>query len=132
MCHLLRSFIVKENSEIANQYLEAKMELKKLVSPKDYVYFNFQIWQEGFPRFLEVDLLDLKQKIKPQEEDEQLKSKYLTEIKQALENPDFSNRKRILFYSLGAAEWMLIKQVNPKWKETYMGQMFETDYLLRP
>lgn len=125
------SILVKswEDEEVSiSKYFKLRNELKKSISEKDYRYFNFQVWQEGLPRYLEVALVKeaISSGYTPLNE---LLEEYNKEINQALKDPDFSNRKRILYYSLGAAEWNLIDKSLKDWKSSYLERPFEVDYL---
>lgn len=130
LSHLLLKYFEGDEKPDAKTYLSAKKKLSEIISEKDYSYLNFQIWQEGLPRYLELILLDEAASLIVDFPFSGLKDDYRSEIRMFLQNPDLSKHKRISFYALGAAEWLLIDQINPNWKETYLERFFETDYLL--
>src|SRR5262249_34657280 len=46
----------EELSSKFNSYLQARGQLQKMLSPDDYKYYSFQIWQEGIARYTEYQV----------------------------------------------------------------------------
>ncbi|SNT25590.1 hypothetical protein SAMN05421640_2983 [Ekhidna lutea] len=120
-----------DGESVLPKYWEAKRQLKSVISEKDYRYFNFQIWQEGFPRFLEIDLLQHWNQTNSNENRIKLLREYREEIREDLSEPNLKDRGRLIFYSLGATEWILISSTNHQWKRGYFQHMFNSDTLLK-
>lgn len=128
----------KSSKKVLKKHLKLKAELKAIVGDEHYRYLNLQLWQEGYARFLEFSLLKHwitnfdsidQSRFKKNELSvylEQYQSKVLTN----LESSALDEIKRVYFYALGAAEAMLIEEVNPDWKSEYFDHLFSTDHLL--
>jgi len=118
-------------------YLNEKTKFKNLLNEKDYKYFSFQVWQEGMARYTELNIAELLSK-------EYKSSKALSELNDfipfetiarniktgilnELNNINLQENRRVSFYSIGAAEGMLLDKVNPDWKDMYFTNMFNTE-----
>ena len=59
----------KEFSAKVAAYFEARRKLEARLSPDDYRYFSFQLWQEGIARYSEYRIAELAaRKYKPSKE----------------------------------------------------------------
>lgn len=117
-------------------YLDARRRFAALLSPDDYRYFSFQVWQEGVSRYTEYRVAELAAKhyrpsrafrrlpdFKPFRAvaDETL-SNLLRELRTLrLDGDDY---KRVAFYPLGAGEALLLDRVSPGWKDSYFSDKF--------
>jgi len=136
MQSILLDFITTRKMQV-DQYLKAKERLRAVISEKDYRYLGLQLWQEGFARFVEIELLqdwvenydEIPISKFPKDLLLKLEEQYIDNIKTDLEHGRSSEMKRVVFYSLGAAEAMLIQATNPYWKESYFNNLFNTDML---
>ena len=136
MQDILLDFLESGNAN-PQKYLIAKNDLKSKISEKDYRYLNLQLWQEGFARFVEIRLLeswinryDTMAITKFRKEElNNLGLEYYDRIKKDLKDAKSSEMGRIIFYSLGAAEAMLIEKTNPDGKQDYFNTLFDTDEL---
>ncbi len=106
-------------------YLEARREFAATVSPKDWRYFEFQLWQEGIARWTEIEVGALSGRKDLKAAAEALKNKTL----QQLGDNMLSETGREAVYAYGAAEAMLLQRMNPHWRKCYSRQ-FELGALL--
>jgi hypothetical protein len=127
----------RNNSEFAaklSAYRRQRDELEKTLSPDDYRYFSFQMWQEGIARYTEYHIAKLAagryrpgkafralKDYKPfAEVAEQIKSGILNEL-------TTGQHKRVAFYALGASEGLLLDRANPRWRQRYFAEKFYLD-----
>ena len=121
-----------------DEYLKARQAFQQMLSPNDYKYFSFQIWQEGIARYTEWRMADLAaRKYKPSKEFLALKDYTpFREVadtilnKQIMANlPTLQLEKweRIAFYPFGAGEGLLLNRVNRKWQNRYLTEKFYID-----
>jgi len=114
-------------------YITERRKFKALLSPADYRYLTFQLWQEGIARYTEYKFLELLQ--------DKLLSKEVARIKDHTTFKDgklklYKNEmnniltmkldegKRICFYSLGFGEGLLLDRINKNWRKNYLGDIF--------
>ena len=127
-----------EFSEKLAKYLKARQTFQQMLSPDDYKYFSFQIWQEGIARYTEWRIADLAaRKYRPSKEFLALKDYTpLREVadttlnKQIMANlPTLQLEKweRNVFYPFGAAEGLLLDRANRKWQSRYFTEKFYID-----
>lgn len=126
--------LAAEKTERALAYLEARKRFQELLSPNEYRYFSFQLWQEGVARYTELRMADLAARAyKPTERfrslldftsfrvvSDSLRSTLLAE----LADLSLQKRRRIGFYTLGAGEALLLDQINPGWQKRYFKEKF--------
>lgn len=116
-----------------------KRQLRDKLGEEHYKYLNLQVWQEGYARFVELDLTQkwienfdqIKQNQFQLEEILTLQQQQEEEYTTHLEKSSPMELKRVYFYALGAAEANLINEVNPQWKSAYFDSLFTTDHLLK-
>jgi hypothetical protein len=130
----------RNNSEFAaklSAYRRQRDELEKTLSPDDYRYFSFQMWQEGIARYTEYHIAKLAagryrpgkafralKDYKPfAEVAEQIKTGILNE----LTTGQLQDYKRVMFYALGASEGLLLDRANPRWRQRYFAEKFYLD-----
>ncbi len=135
----------RNKSEFAaklSAYRRQRDELEKTLSPDDYRYFSFQMWQEGIARYTEYRIAKLATgRYKPSkafralkdylpfaEVAEQINSGILNE----LTTGELKDYKRVKFYALGAAEGLLLDHANPQWRRRYFGEKFYLDKYFNP
>ncbi|MDQ3020292.1 MAG: hypothetical protein M3R36_06950 [Bacteroidota bacterium] len=117
-----------------NDYLDERKKFKELLSKKDYKYFSFQIWQEGFARYSEIkfaeflidfytpskELMKLNDYISP----DSFYTRILNRLLRRADFQDLANEKRDCFYTLGALEGLILDKANPGWKDLYFKEKF--------
>jgi hypothetical protein len=115
-------------------YLERRNELEKTLSPDDYSYFSFQLWQEGIARYTEYRIAQLASaNYKPskafrslpdykpfREVADKTKQGIITELRTS----QLAEYKRVIFYALGAGEGLLLDRNNPRWRQRYFVDRF--------
>jgi hypothetical protein len=118
-------------------YLKQRRELEKTLSPDDYRYFSFQMWQEGIARYTEYRIAKLSAKshrpgkgfralpdYRPfAEVAEEIRCGTLND----LTTGKVEDYKRVIFYALGAGEGLLLDRVNPRWRQRYFVDRFYLD-----
>jgi hypothetical protein len=118
-------------------YLKHRRELEKTLSPDDYRYFSFQMWQEGIARYTEYRMAKLSAaSYKPGkafralpdyrpfgEVAEEIWRGILNDLKTG----KLEDYKRVIFYALGAGEGLLLDRVNPRWRQRYFADKFYLD-----
>lgn len=124
-----------------DEYLKARQAFQQMLSPNDYKYFSFQIWQEGIARYTEWRIADLAaRKYKPSKEFLALKDyQPLREVADTILNKQImaslptlklEKSERLVFYPFGAAEGLLLDKANPKWQNRYLTDKFYIDNYL--
>src|ERR1051325_3844881 len=118
-------------------YQKQRRELEHTLSPDDYRYFSFQMWQEGIARYTEYRVTALAAKsYRPSKAfralpDYQPFRTVAGEIRRGvlagLANAKLEEQQRVIFYALGAGEGMLLDRVNPRWRQRYLVDKFYLD-----
>lgn len=118
-------------------YLQRKREFRKILSRDDYKYFSFQLWQEGVARYTEYRIAtmggkeyqpgpqfrSLKNSTSLGQEADSLQVRILSELPRL----SLGTLRRVAFYTLGAAEGMLLDRARPTWKQFYFTEKFFTE-----
>ncbi|HEX8143061.1 MAG TPA: hypothetical protein VF553_10740 [Pyrinomonadaceae bacterium] len=122
-------------------YLEARDRFKQMLAPDDYNYFSFQLWKEGVARYTEYRIARLAaQRYKPGKEFssledfetfEQVAASILARINSELSALALDRQQRVAFYSVGAAEALLLDRANPAWQQRYFTEKFFPDKFFR-
>jgi hypothetical protein len=115
-------------------YLKARQQLEKMLSPDDYAYFSFQVWQEGIARYTEYRLARLAaKKFEPSKEFRALKdyepfegvaAEIRSNVVEELSTLRLDECQRVAFYPLGAGEGFLLDRMSPKWRSCYFVDKF--------
>lgn len=119
-------------------YTQARQAFRQMLSPDDYRYFSFQVWQEGIARYTEYRIADLAaKKYKPSKEFRALKDYTpFKEVAGAILNKQIlstlptlqlEKSERLVFYPFGAAEGLLLDRANPRWQSRYFTEKFYVD-----
>lgn len=118
-------------------YLKQRREVENVLSPDDFRYLSFQMWQEGIARYTEYRIAKLAAgSYKPGKEFQKLKdyrpfSDVAEDIRigilSELTADNLAESKRVIFYSLGAGEGLLLDRVNPRWRQRYFADRFYLD-----
>jgi hypothetical protein len=116
-------------------YLQSRRQFQQMLSPDDYKYFSFQLWQEGVARYTEYRVARLAEATyTPSKQFQGLEdftpfgqvaaSLRETIFKQLLTS-QLGKSKREMFYPFGAAEALLLDEVNPSWRSRYFVDKFD-------
>jgi hypothetical protein len=125
----------RERAERLRDYLEARQKFQEMLAPDDYNYFSFQFWKEGIARYTEYRVaLMAATKYRASKEFRALQD-YQTfaevarttreRIFRQLETQKLGEAKREVVYSFGAAEGLLLDQINPRWQRRYFVEKFD-------
>ena len=131
---LLGELIAKYDDTKYSEYMSIRNELKETLKDKDYKYLSFQLWQEGLARYTEMKVMEyLNEGYTPTEEFQNL-SDYqpmdqaiiyaFKELQKTLKEAELKDYQRVLFYSIGAGEGLLLDKVNLEWKRKYFTEKF--------
>ena len=115
-------------------YLDARRAFQLVLLPADYKYFSFQEWQEGISRYTEWQVATFAathytptaafQSLKDFKPFAQIADSLESKILTGLPMLSLSKSKRTTFYTIGAAEAMLLDRVAPRWREQYFTKKF--------
>jgi hypothetical protein len=118
-------------------YLKQRREVENTLSPDDYRYASFQMWQEGISRYTEYRIAKLaSESRRPSKAFRRLKdyggyADVAEEIRigilSELTGVNLPQARRVIFYSLGAGEGLLLDRVNPRWRQHYFVDKFYLD-----
>lgn len=137
---LAQALQAKSNSDFSTKlsaYLAARRTLEKMLTPDDYRYFSFQLWQEGIARYTEYRIAELaSRRYRPRKEFQALKDykpfgEIADDIKKGilkeLSTSRLDDYQRVTFYPLGAGEGLLLDRANPGWRKRYLSDKFFLD-----
>ncbi len=117
-------------------YLKQRHELEQTLSPDDYRYFSFQLWQEGIARYTEYRIAKAAAGYRPSKRFRALKDyqrfgkvaeRLDDRILDELVTARLADSKRVLFYAIGAGEGLLLDRANPRWRQHYFVDKFYLD-----
>jgi hypothetical protein len=122
------------------EVLSARNALRDGLSPEDYRYLEFQLWQEGVARYVEyraAKLAAVQGRPAPKLEAlpdyrsyRSIARRMERELPRELERIDLSKDRRVCFYPLGAAIALLLDRTRPGWKTLYGQHPFALAVLL--
>jgi hypothetical protein len=115
-------------------YLERRHELEQTLSPDDYAYFSFQLWQEGISRYTEYRVAKLAAlrftpsraywRLPDYRPFAEVADQTMKQITKDLRTSQLADYKRVIFYALGAGEGLLLDRDNPGWRQRYLIDKF--------
>jgi hypothetical protein len=120
-------------AELARQYAHARRQFFARLVPDDAKYLEFQLWQEGIARYTEILAAEAAANYQPSAEYAALAdftpfSAYAAQQRAAtldeLKRASLSEQKRVVVYSFGAAEGLLLDRFRPEWKRSYLAAPF--------
>ena len=131
-----------ERTKKVRDYLEARRKFQSMISTDDYRYFSFQFWKEGIARYTEYQVARVAvAKYRPSKEFVGLKDyRSFADVAKTTYDGIFyqlltqklGESKREVVYSFGAAEGLLLDEVNPRWRRRYFKDKFDLVNLLSP
>jgi hypothetical protein len=113
---------------------------REALSPADYTYFEFQVWQEGVARYIELRLaeelaahpvMSCLARFDP-EALKALPGTMRDRIDGNLRHPALNQIRRVAFYSVGAAIAQILDETSPAWKQEFLRDPFEVDRYFAP
>jgi hypothetical protein len=114
-------------------YAAQRKRFKAALSPTDYRYFSFQIWQEGIARYTEYKFLQALDRYQPSSGVTQLsdfigfreyREKFYKQQTARISNWALPDHKRECFYAVGLGEGLILDCLNPEWREKYPTERF--------
>ena len=118
-------------------YLKQRRELELTLSPDDYRYLSFQLWQEGIARHTEYRVARMAaggyrptkafRSLKDYEPFADVADRISGDIHLELTTARLADSKRVMFYAIGAAEGLLLDRANPRWRQRYFAEKFYLD-----
>lgn len=129
------TWLKAERARRVRDYLEARRKFQQLLSPDDYKYFSFQFWKEGIARYTEYHAARLAaakyrastgfRALKDYRTFADVAESTRAGIFRQLLTQKLSESKREVVYSFGAAEGLLLDEINPRWRSRYFVQKFD-------
>ncbi len=123
-----------EKEETLKAYLSERSAFAASLSPADYRYASFQIWQEGISRYTQYKMAELAaRKMTPSKAFRSLPDfvpfnteadRLLVSTNKEMRDLDLSKWERTVFYPFGAVEGLLLDRVQPGWRKRYFGEKF--------
>ena len=120
--------------------VDARDTLRSRLSPGDYRYFEFQLWQEGVARFIEYAAARAGAESGPPTAAFRSLSDFepysaaaetaRRSLRRELEQLALSRQRRVAFYPLGAAMALLLEETRSDWKRVYADRPFALAALL--
>jgi len=108
--------------------------LRRLLSPDDDRYLEFQLWQEGVPRYVEITAAEAAVKAgEPAEAFRrlpdyvpyaELAARLRRDLARQLAELSLGRERRVAFYPLGAALAVLLERGGGEWKDRYRHHPF--------
>jgi hypothetical protein len=144
LAEALKSAKTPQFSGRLTAYIESRKQFEQALAPEDYRYFSFQLWQEGIARYTEYRVAKLAARLyEPTKEFTLMKdfssfdqdaSATLDRILSRLPKLSLDKDQRIAFYTVGAAEALLLDEASPDWQRRYVGEKFYPDkyFVKRP
>jgi hypothetical protein len=136
---LLTALKEKDDSKfeaLAQQYVVERRKFLGRLGAEDRKYLSFQLWKEGVARYVQIKCAEAAANYEATTEFRALpdyetfesyarrvRADTLDELKQA----DLAQWKRVVVYSFGAGEGLLLDRLNPKWKDGYFQNLFTLD-----
>jgi hypothetical protein len=114
-------------------YVAERKRFKAALSPADYRYFSFQIWQEGIARYTEYEFLQALDRYQPSYEVTQLpdyidfreyRDQFYKKQSSRISSWTLPDHKRECFYAVGLGEGLILDRLNPEWGEKYLTERF--------
>ena len=120
--------------------LAARTALRAVLSPAEWRYLEFQLWQEGISRYTELRVARTAAEQQPLRAFAALSDvipyaaaadSLRRHIERELSTLNLPGWKRVAFYPTGAAEGLLLDRVNPSWRSRYFLERFALEPLYR-
>jgi len=115
--------------ELALQYAANRANRLSILNDADRRYLEFQLWQEGVARYTELALAEFASSgthtsLGLDHDFAALASNLRNRILQTLNEGKLSQHKRVYFYSLGAAEALVLDEIDHNWRDNYFENGF--------
>ena len=114
--------------------------LRARLGPSDERYFEFQLWQEGVARFIELAAARAAagtgeppaafRTLPDHEPYRRAADSALSGLRRSLDRLDLGSQRRVAFYAIGAAMALLLDEAGTDWKDAYLRRPFRLSDLL--
>jgi hypothetical protein len=108
--------------------------IRRLLSPEDERYLEFQLWQEGVPRYVELAAAEAAaglgapkadfRRLPDYEPYAVIARRMRRELSRELLDLSLARDRRVAFYPLGAGLGLLLERSGQNWKSTYRQRPF--------
>jgi hypothetical protein len=125
----------RTRAQTVSDYLNERRKFQQMLAADDYKYLSFQFWKEGIARYTEYRLAQMAAKNFRVSKEFRALPDYqsFSEVAQTtrerifrqLERQKLGEAKREVVYSFGAAEGLLLDQINPGWRQRYFVEKFD-------
>lgn len=106
----------QEFESLTRSYLQERAAFARSVSENDWLYAEFQLWQEGIARWSEIVIGSLHPDEAVQASARARALYTLEELKTA----KIADLERISFYAMGAVEGFVLDAYRPNWRKSYV------------
>lgn len=123
-----------ERSQKLAAYMKERKAFESMLSPDDYKYLSFQLWQEGMAQYTQYRTAEYAaRKVKPGKDFLALKDfstfdaeadRLLKMTFAELKDINLAEYERTAFYPFGAVEGLVLDKVDPKWRVKYFENKF--------
>jgi hypothetical protein len=138
-----RGLAVRRDSEadsVMRSLLASRAALRSVLSPSDWRYLEFQLWQEGVSRYTELRVAQAAASQTPLAAYAKLPDvisysaaadSLRNHLERELSSLNLTGWKRVAFYPTGAGEALLLDRVSPDWRRRYFAEPFALEPLYR-
>jgi hypothetical protein len=116
-------------------YLNERQKFQQLLESDDYKYLSFQFWKEGIARYTEYRVAQMAatnyrvskefRALPDYQPFADVAETTRERIFRQLETQKLGEAKREVVYSFGAAEGLLLDQINSGWRRRYFVEKFD-------
>jgi hypothetical protein len=139
---LARGLAAADAAGALREVAREREALRHLLSPDDDRYLEFQLWQEGVPRYVELAAAEAAanagepaaafRRLPDYERYEELAKRLQRRLEGALKDLSLGRERRVAFYSIGAGLAALLERSGEDWKQRYLQRPFSLPPLLSP
>jgi len=125
----------EDQAEAVRALLAERERVRVALAPADFHYLEFQLWQEGVPRYIELAAAQAAAELgEPGEAFRQLPDyesygavgdRARRKLQKELEDLSLGKERRVSFYPLGAAVALVLQRARPDWKSAYFERPFD-------
>lgn len=115
---ILETDRAKDQTSLVRAYWEDREALRETLAPTDWRYLELQLWQEGVARWTELAIASVAPGYAASAEERRVA------ILSDLADFSLAKKRRTTFYSLGAAEAMLLDSAGSQWRRAYWTEPF--------
>jgi hypothetical protein len=120
--------------EPMDSVVRQRQALRRTLSPDDDRYVEFQLWQEGVPRYVEITVAEAAagagepaeafRRLPDYERYADLAKRLRRRLEAELTGLNLREERRVAFYSIGAGVAALLDRSDGRWKSRYQERLF--------